>query len=320
METAQGNALQALRGVQAFIVAHAESFPAVADSGARRKLDRTITELANLVAMQAGSDLAARGATQVQRRLRRLLLRRHMVPIARIARAGLLHQLPELEPLRMPAGRPTAELLAAHAYGMAEAAEPHAAVFIGAGLSDAFISELRRAAEALIGSLKDRVQCRAGRGAATKGLRTKLSAARRLVHVLDSLAQDALADDPALLAGWDSVKRVRRIASRRSVATFAAAVPEGNALPRRSAIAALADPSPRRLPVLPHALIRLVTLYLPSFLRGRGSHAESADRDGWHESKPTRPLKLLAGEVPAEEPPSSMPAAEAPRSSDATND
>lgn len=37
---------------------------------------------------------------------------------------------------------------------------------------------------------------------------------RKLVYVIDALVARALVADPALLAGWKSVKRVRRIASR----------------------------------------------------------------------------------------------------------
>lgn len=47
-----------------------------------------------------------------------------------------------------------------------------------------------------------------------KGL---LSEGRKVVHLLDAYVQIALKDNPSLLAGWNSVKRVRRVGARVAV-------------------------------------------------------------------------------------------------------
>jgi hypothetical protein len=60
----------------------------------------------------------------------------------------------------------------------------------------------------------DRTQNRGKQSGATTGLKQQLSGARKLVHVLDAFVQTALEDNESLLASWDVIKRVRRIASQ----------------------------------------------------------------------------------------------------------
>jgi hypothetical protein len=229
METAQGYTLQSLRSVQAFLTHHAAALPGVVHTGTYRQLVETLATLSALVAEQAGSDLAAQGATQRQRALRRALLRDHLTPIARIARVAL-SETPALEPLRLPRGRPTAEQLAAAAHGMAEAAAPYAELFVAAGLAADFRAQLHDAADALLASLDHRARRQGQRTGATAGLRATLSAGRKLVHVLDAFVQTALVDEPALLASWAAAQRVQRLPGRRSApATTVDAIPEATA-------------------------------------------------------------------------------------------
>lgn len=221
MQTAQGNMLQSLRSVQAFLEENAAKLTSVVNSGARQRLDDAIAELATHVSDQSGSHLASQGATQKQRVLRAALLRDHMGPVSRIARADL-PQTPEIEPLRMPRGRPTVERLAAAAYGMAKAAMAHAPVFIAAGLPADFVAQLEAAADALVLSLNERSQSQGKRSGATKGLATRLAAGRRIVNVLDAFVQSALKNDPTLLANWNKVQRVQRVAVRPASPTVSA--------------------------------------------------------------------------------------------------
>jgi hypothetical protein len=160
MQTTQGNMLQSLRTVQAFLEENAPRLTDVVSTGARHRLDAAIAELSVHVSDQTGSALASQGATLKQHTLRRALLRDHMVPISRVARSDL-PQTPEIEPLKMPRGRPTAEKLSAAAFGMAKAATPFAGVFIAAGLPADFVARLDAAADALVVSLSDRAQSRA---------------------------------------------------------------------------------------------------------------------------------------------------------------
>jgi hypothetical protein len=49
-----------------------------------------------------------------------------------------------------------------------------------------------------------------------------LSSAQKLVHVFDVFVETAMEDDEPLLAGWNMVKRVRRIASQPKTPVVAA--------------------------------------------------------------------------------------------------
>src|SRR5204863_2921698 len=141
MQTKQGAELESLRAVDLFLDDNADRFGDVVNTGARRKLSEALAELEMHAGDQTGGTFAAQGATKRKRMLERRLRRWHMRPIARIARSDL-PTTSEVEPLKMPKGRPTAQRLAAHADGMAKAAAPFADTFISAGLRPDFIARL----------------------------------------------------------------------------------------------------------------------------------------------------------------------------------
>jgi hypothetical protein len=156
-----------------------------------------------------------------------------MAPISRIARSDL-PQTPEIEPLKMPRGRPTIEKLSAAAFGMAKAATPFASVFIAAGLPADFVARLDAAADALVVSLSDRAQSQGKRSGATKGLKSQLVSGRKIVHILDAFVKSALKDDPALLANWNAVKRVRKFTGRPPATTLTGTPPGAHVSPTLS--------------------------------------------------------------------------------------
>jgi hypothetical protein len=137
-ETCAGHDVGVPRSVETFLGAHADKARRRVKTGARQKLTEAITALDLHASDQTGGALASQGATQKKLSLRQALLRDHMAKIARIAAADLPN-VPELEPLRMPRGKPTVEKLAAAASDMAKTAAPYADVFISAGLSQDFI-------------------------------------------------------------------------------------------------------------------------------------------------------------------------------------
>jgi hypothetical protein len=152
-----------------------------------------------------------------------------MAPISRIARSDL-PQTAVIQPLRMPQGKPTVEKLSMLATGMAQAAIPFSAVFIAAGLPTDFIARLEAAAAAMESSVDDREQSRGRRNGATKGLKSKLAAGRKIVHILDAFVNTALKDDLPLLAHWDAIKRVQLVGRSASPKTGT----QSNPLDKRS--------------------------------------------------------------------------------------
>lgn len=130
--------------------------------------------------------------------------------VSRIGRAKLPNT-PEFANLKMPQGNPSTTRLIDAAYEMANSAQKNAPVFIAAGLPEDFAAQLKRAADAVIDARQQRSMSRASRLVATKALKAKLSAALKLVHVLDVMVKTAVKSDPTLLPGWNQVKRVSRI-------------------------------------------------------------------------------------------------------------
>ena len=181
-------------------------------------------DFAGYVKQQSASATTAHRASINWRSLRTILLRDHMAPIARIAKVDL-PQVPTIKALRLPAGRPTVERLAADAHGMAESARPYADVFIANGMPADFIDELNLAADAMVSALSDRSQSRGKRKGATTGLKTQLTEARKVVHVLDAFVKKAIPNDKAMLAEWSSVKRVGRLSRASIAAALSAATP-----------------------------------------------------------------------------------------------
>jgi hypothetical protein len=218
MQSRQGNMLQSLRAVEDFLAVNADTLDGIVKTGTRKKLAQTIAELETTVAEQAGTSVIARGGTNRYLALRQSLIRDHMAPIARIARAAL-PPTPETSALRMPRQDWKMERLAAAAHGMAQAAQAYTADFIEAGLRPDFIARLDAASDAMVHSVSDRTQTRGRLTGATKGLATTLASGRKLVDAIDALVTSALADDPAMLANWKRVKRVRRVSTHAKVGT-----------------------------------------------------------------------------------------------------
>jgi hypothetical protein len=240
MQSAQGNTLLSLQNVQKYLRENAAVIDDALSAGTRAMLDDAVAELSEHAAVQDGQTRAAKSALARQRTRRAALMRDHMAPIALIAKLQL-PQTPELVSLRLPRGRPTPERLAALAHGMAQAAEPYADIFVRAGCKPEFIQNLRTAADEMLQSLHDRFQSRVRVRSATSALRTELSRARKIVHVIDGFMRSALAADPDRFAGWKLVQRVPRPRTGAIVPATPALVPSGDAL------GPVAAPTPVRL-------------------------------------------------------------------------
>ena len=255
MQARQGTVLQSLQDVQQFLERYADKLGNIPATGARAALDQLIAELSGHATDQTGGTLQAQGATQQYRALRAALLREHMAPVARIARADLPNS-PAIQPLRMPRGRPTAQRLATLANGMAQTATQYTDVFVSAGLPQDFAKQLTAAADAMLEALGTRNASRARRRGATTGIRTQLSRGRKIVAVLDTFVQSALVSDPVLLSHWNVVKRVRKTAG----GPIASAAPGSSQastastqMPAEPSTAASSATTPRTSPAAPSA-------------------------------------------------------------------
>lgn len=212
MEIFQGHILDSLKTVKSFLELNAEKLSGVINSGIRSELLQMISELEAYREQQTIGAAEAKNASKVAQALRYTLIHDHMMVVSRIGRAKLPNT-PEFENLKMPRGNPSSTRLTEAAYEMANSALKNAGVFVAAGLPEDFIARLKAAADAVAEEHLQRSLARAKRTVATRALRSKLSSARRLVHVLDAMVKTTIRSDPTLLPGWNQVKHVSRISA-----------------------------------------------------------------------------------------------------------
>lgn len=209
MQKLQNNQRESIINARDFLDEHADKLAGVATIGLRKKLDAAIAELDDLAVGQGGGTLTARQSTVKHRSLREALLRDHMGKIAGVAHTEL-PDTPEVAPMRLPRGRPTAQNLAHAAEAMAVAAMPYRDVFVSAGLPDDFIAQLTGASDAMLESLRHRTRTLGKRIGSTTGLGHGLRAARKIVKGLDRFVSSALRNDPTLRSDWKALLKVRR--------------------------------------------------------------------------------------------------------------
>lgn len=206
MEKLDGSILTTLQRAQRFIENHAEALGAIAASGTRRRFDDAIATISQATIDQEATKRLAMAATAKQRVLRNTLMLGHMRPIAAIAAADLRDAV-ECKALQVPPARTTSRHMIIAARAMADAAEPHVAVFVDGGLGVDFIAQLRAAADALDAALVERGHLVTELVGATARIKTTVSRARELLRVLDSLIQPLLAGDPSALVEWKSARQ-----------------------------------------------------------------------------------------------------------------
>jgi hypothetical protein len=235
MEITQGHMLDSLRSVKSFLELNADKLSGVIKSGIQAELLQTINELEAYGDQQTLGAAGAKNASKVARALRYTLIHDHMAVVSRIGRAKLPNT-PEFENLKMPRGNPSSTRLTEAAYEMANSALQNAGVFVAAGLPEDFIVRLKSAADAVAEERLQRSLARAKRTVATRALGSKLSSARKLVHVLDAMVKTAIRSDPTLLPGWNQVKHVQK--STASAPAGAPPVPSAPTTPATPALAA----------------------------------------------------------------------------------
>ena len=139
--------------------------------------------------------------------LRGKLVKDHMRPVALIA-AAHLRDVPEFKALQVPKVGVKAAVLVQDANAMAEAAKPYQEVFVGNGRPATFIDDLVAAANAVRASIDARGKSIATKAAARDGLKATATRAHSVLRFLDAQVKSAAADDPRILAAWNSAKRI----------------------------------------------------------------------------------------------------------------
>lgn len=217
MKTAHLTTLHSLRAAQNFLREYGHTLGTVAQSGLVQRLDAIIASVYDLTSERTVADLRYGSLTLTEESLRAALLRNHLTPIVRIARADLPHT-PEFKVLRMPAGRPTLDQLVDAARAMAALAERFAGTFTAVGMPADFIDALHATVQGLLRTRDARIAARAQRHGAVEGLTAAISEGRSVLRAIDLLMSTELHDDAALLTNWRTVIAVRRKPGRRPTA------------------------------------------------------------------------------------------------------
>jgi len=81
-------------------------------------------------------------------------------------------------------------------------------VFVGNGRPETFVHDLVAAAGAVRASIDARGKSIATKAAARDGLKATATRAHAVLRFLDAQVKSAAADDPKILAAWQSAKRI----------------------------------------------------------------------------------------------------------------
>jgi hypothetical protein len=196
-----------LRRVQQFLDDFAAKLFGATAAAARQALDQLVQDMRVNEAEQASNTLNAKSQTAAQAALRVKLVTDHMRPVALIA-AAHLRDVPEFKALQVPKVKVKAAVLVQDANAMAEAAKPYQQVFVGNGRPETFVDDLVAAAGAVRASIDARGKSITKKAAARDGLKATATRAHAVLRFLDAQVKSAAADDPKLLAAWQSAKRI----------------------------------------------------------------------------------------------------------------
>ena len=196
-----------LRRVEQFLDDFAAKLFGATAAAARQALDQLVEDMRVNEAEQASNTLNAKSQTAAQAALRVKLVKDHMRPVALIA-AAHLRDVPEFKALQVPKVKVKAAVLVQDANAMAEAAKPYQQVFVGNGRPETFADDLVAAAAAVRASVDARGKSIATKAAARDGLRATATRAHAVLRFLDAQVKSAAADNPKILAAWQSAKRI----------------------------------------------------------------------------------------------------------------
>ncbi|MBI3568202.1 MAG: hypothetical protein HY084_08390 [Gemmatimonadetes bacterium] len=213
MNRQQQSSAQTLSRAQQFLDRHADVVGAINQTDARRTLDAAVAATDTTVTEQGTRVRDIRGETHRQSDLEAELVGRHMVPIAKFARAQLTG-VPNFAALIPNVNKTTGTRLYQAAMAMAAAAQPYAAQFPAPTFAGDFITRLRDAAVAVKHSVAVRADKRVQRIGATTQLARSLAKGRTAVLTLDALLVHVLHDDPRLAEEWRVAKRIGGLPGR----------------------------------------------------------------------------------------------------------
>ena len=206
MREIQQRKLEALRRVQGFIGTHSGVLGPIADLEGRKEVDAAVAAVDELTNGQGAANRFIAGEMGREAALTRQLVKEHLIPVARFARARLA-DVPEFKALT-PAVHSSKGKLLGKARVVATAVAKHRDAFAAGGFPADEAEEINRLADDIMGIQAERAKLRGGRVNATKSIGEKIAKGLAGVRHLDALIIKQFASNPGLLAEWSSVSRV----------------------------------------------------------------------------------------------------------------
>ena len=207
MQQTHGQLIQALDRVEDFLDDNREVMDGALTDEARAFFTANREKMVQYMKAQETYARSTKFGITSKHALRAALVRKHMRPIAAVARL-VLPDARELSALTVTSRRRPFVSLVAAGYGMAEAAKVHESALRTAGLAPDFIASLLAATDALRDALSGATQTSGLRVEASAGLRKQGRYVRKVIRALDALVRAAIGEDDVLLERWEHIRRV----------------------------------------------------------------------------------------------------------------
>jgi hypothetical protein len=208
MKQEQQRKLDSLIRVQDFLARNHDLVGGDAMAAVVNQVDDAVSQVRQHITAQVSTGLVVSGQTGRVRGMAKNLVRTHLGPIAKFARASL-KGVPEYATLATPAREASPKRLVSHAYAVAEAAKPYISAMTAAGFPADTIDHLVAATNELNETIVKREPLAAGRVQSTEAIVKLIELGRDGVRKIDAVLAKRLASDAPALAAWKSASRVQ---------------------------------------------------------------------------------------------------------------
>ena len=228
MRQDQQRKLDSLYRVQDFMSTHADLLGTLRDAEARKQVDHAVAGIRDHITAQGSADRVLVGQNSRKQALARELVKTHMAPIAKFARANL-RGVPDFSTLRKSGNVNKPKALIGNAFSMAKAATPYVNAMTAEGFPPDTIEQLTGAAETLDLATIERDNTKHRRVESTKNIAKLVRLGRDGVKKIDAVVSKHFVSDEAILAAWTSASRVYgKSGSVRKPTPAGTATPVGN--------------------------------------------------------------------------------------------
>jgi hypothetical protein len=208
MNNVQQRKLDSLIRVQDFLARNRDLVGGDAMAPVVKQVDDAVSQVRQHITSQVAAGLVVSGQTGRVRGMSKNLVRSHLGPIAKFARASL-KGVPEYATLATTAREGAPKTLVTHAYAVAEAAKPYITAMTAAGFPADTIDHLVAATNELNETIAKREPLAAGRVQSTEEIVKLIELGRDGVRKIDAVLAKRLASDAPALASWKAASRVQ---------------------------------------------------------------------------------------------------------------